>query len=165
MSVGKWCLQNMDQQITNYTVQVGLNFIRYSTVVSLVFGCLEERTDVSPYCNVHKLLVSFPGAGKQAIPVLHEIHNHLQTTVTKCTSVPWWHNWQRTNDATGNISVAPGSFLQAVRKGKWDYSWKQLVVGAIPERFCILVRDPPIRWSVFSRYPPERKLEAQVLVQ
>ena len=71
MSVSKWCLQNMDQRITNYTVQVGLNFVRYSTVVSLVFGRLEERTDVSPYCIVHKLLVLFPGAGKQAIPVLH----------------------------------------------------------------------------------------------
>ena len=36
------------------------------------------------------------------------------------------------------------------RKEGWEYSWMQLVAGAIPAHFCIVVYDPLIRWSALS---------------
>ena len=41
------------------------------------------------------------------------------------------------------------SFFQ-VTKDEWEYSWMQLAGTISP--LCIVVRDPPIRWSMFFRH-------------
>ena len=61
--------------------------------------------------------------------------------LTSCLSL-------RTNDATWSTSFCPPKR----RKDEWDYSWMQFVAGVIPAHFRIVVRDPPIRWSAFSRH-------------